>query len=81
MNREAIEKLLQPKPLTSISALPKIEPMGEVGDFHWRNRPVYEGRELQTNAGLPEGRMAAYKLPSRVGNKLYYPDGRVEPLA
>lgn len=80
MNRADVEKLLQPKPLTSIKALPRIEPMGDLGDLHWRNRPKYEGKELQTNAGLPDSRMEAYKLPSRVGQRLYYPDGRVELL-
>lgn len=80
MKKADIEKLLQPKQLHSIKALPKIEPMGDFGDLHWRNRPAYEGKELQTNPGMPEARMEAYKLPSRVGGKLVYPDGREEKL-
>jgi len=38
----------------------------------------YQGAELRQNPGMLPGRMHAYSLPSRVGGRLYYPDGRVE---
>ena len=44
-------------------------------------RETYTATELQVNPGILPERMAAYALPSRVGNKLHYPGGRVEVLA
>ena len=38
----------------------------------------YQGTELLLNPGILPGRMQAYSLPSRAGDWLYYPDGRVE---
>ncbi len=42
--------------------------------------PIYAGTELHQNPGIPAARFAAYDLPSRVGQWLYYPDGRVLPF-
>lgn len=42
---------------------------------------TYDGQELRTNPGIPPERMLAYSLPSRVGNRLHYPGGRVEVVA
>lgn len=39
---------------------------------------TYDGRELHQNPGIPAERFAAFALPSRVGGRLHYPDGRVE---
>lgn len=39
---------------------------------------AYQGTELRQNPGMLPGRMHAYSLPSRVGGRLHYPDGRVE---
>ena len=40
----------------------------------------YQGAELRQNPGIVPGRMHAYSLPSRIGDRLHYPDGRVEPF-
>lgn len=40
----------------------------------------YRCPELAPNPGLPESRLRAFSLPSRVGGLLYYPDGRVEEV-
>ena len=38
----------------------------------------YEGRELMVNPGITDDRLEAFKLGSRMGDKVYFPDGRVE---
>lgn len=41
---------------------------------------TYRGTELKRSPGLPAGRYRALDLPSRMGDRLHYPDGRVEPF-
>lgn len=41
----------------------------------------YPCPELQPLPGITPDRFAAFALPSRIGNRLHYPDGRVEVLA
>ena len=44
------------------------------------NRAPYTCPELAPNPAIPEARTRAFKLPSRVGNRLHYPDGTIEEL-
>lgn len=41
----------------------------------------YRCPELRRNPGMRADRFIAYDLPSRVGNRLHWPDGRVTPFA
>jgi len=85
MKRAAIEAYLAPKPST-ISQLRRSRPEQSWAKsdpergLTWKHGE-YTCPELQTNPGLHDSRMDAYRLPSRVGNKRYYPDGRVELVA
>ncbi|THJ36197.1 hypothetical protein E8K88_02735 [Lampropedia aestuarii] len=38
----------------------------------------YQGVELRLNPGIDPERLRAFTLPSRVGDQLHYPDGRIE---
>jgi len=40
----------------------------------------YRCPELRRNAGINAERFVAFDLPSRIGQRLHYPDGRVEPM-
>ncbi len=40
----------------------------------------YMGEELRPAPGIPAGRFAAYALPSRIGDRLHYPGGKVTRL-
>lgn len=44
------------------------------------HRPVYTCPELQPTPGIDDSRFKAYRLPSRIGPRLYWPGGRVTDL-
>lgn len=43
-------------------------------------RTGYDCPELRPTPGIPDSRFAAYRLPSRMGNRLHWPDGRITDL-
>jgi hypothetical protein len=45
-----------------------------------RSANDYQGTELKQNPGIRNDRFAAFALPSRIGSKLHWPDGRVTPF-
>lgn len=45
-----------------------------------RNSEPYKCPELKDTPGIPASRMRAFTLPSRVGDRLHYPDGTVKDL-
>ncbi|WP_232776580.1 hypothetical protein [Comamonas testosteroni] len=53
-----------------------------VQTFPWQSRysEPYKCPELKDTPGIPESRMRAFTLPSRVGNRLHYPDGTIKEL-
>ena len=40
----------------------------------------YQGNELKPDPSIATERMHAFTLPSRAGDWLYYPDGRIDPF-
>jgi hypothetical protein len=42
---------------------------------------IYDGSDLRPIPGLPQTRLYAFSLPSRVGQRLYHCDGRVEAIS
>lgn len=43
-----------------------------------RTSNTYSNAGRETTTYVPDARMQAFRLPSRMGNQLHYPDGTVE---
>jgi len=41
---------------------------------------TYQGEELLPAPGIPAGRFAAFAMPSRIGDRLHHPGGKVTRL-
>jgi hypothetical protein len=54
--------------------------IGTTGPSEQLPANAYRCPELQRNPGISADRFAAYALPSRVGKRLHWPDGRVTPV-
>ena len=54
-------------------------PMAKPINTQVMTAPVYDGKEMQPYQGRP-GANDALELPSRMGNRLHYRDGRTEPV-
>lgn len=62
-----------------ITAVTTVPVMAAARTAHLTTRGLYTGAELQPYDGRP-GAMDAFALPSRMGNRLHYRDGRVQQL-
>lgn len=54
--------------------------IGTVGPSEQLPYGAYRCPELQRNPGIAPERFTAYALPSRVGKRLHWPDGRITPV-
>jgi hypothetical protein len=55
------------------------KPMAKPINTEVMNAPIYDGAEMRPYQGRP-GATDALKLPSRMGDRLHYRDGRVTPV-
>lgn len=61
---------------TALSGINRV-PMAKPTENPIMDRPVYDGAELRPYQGRPRAN-DALALPSRMGSRLHYRDGRVE---
>lgn len=67
-----------------MSLTPKANAAPAIFDAHAGNQSrsrtsnTYSSAGIQGSTHVPEARLQAFKLPSRMGNRLHYPDGTVE---
>lgn len=95
VERLQINRKLLNKTLSALFVRGAIESVGDSGAKRYRlpnqvaaprtitrtyGEGVYLGEELQPAPGIPAERFAAFALPSRMGDRLHYPGGRVTKL-
>lgn len=54
-------------------------PMAKPINTQVMTAPIYDGKEMQPYQGRP-GANDALALPSRMGNRLHYRDGKIAPV-
>lgn len=95
VERLQINRKLLNKTLSALFVRGAIEIVGDSGAKRYRlpnqvaaprtitrtyGEGVYLGEELQPAPGIPAERFAAFALPSRMGDRLHYPGGRVTKM-